>query len=207
MALESRLEWREVGWEGAGWGEVCMGEWKGVVGEGGSQELSFEVVGRSKLFGTVATVTHSFTLFSPITPSRSISSSLSSRQLTGPPPNCNPTLWDSSLNSLYGIQSFPSGLTLLPSSLRSSTFSITTKALSPCSSQGISKDILHPFTFNWTFFGPIPEGLADVNPYNWSMGSKLNIPSLYMEDRRAFPLNQPVRIQIRIILSFVIFFY
>ena len=180
--LETVLEWRDVGWIGAGWGEVCVEEWGEVVGE----ELSFEVEGRSVLFGTTAKSNYSFVVFS------SSSSSSSNRQIL----DCNPSLWDTSLENLYGIQTYPSGVQLLPSSFRSSPFTITTKALSPCTSIGMSKDILLPFKFNWTILDPIPDGLIDVNLNEWSMGSQLVIPREYLDDRTAFPLNQPVAIEV-----------
>ena len=53
-----------------------------------------------------------------------------------------------------------------------------------------------PFVFNWTFLEPIPEGLADVDPNDWSMGSRLVIPSEYIEDRESFPMNEPVTFQV-----------
>ena len=191
--LNSALEWRDVGWVGAGWGEVCVGKWEEVVRKRRRpmEELSFEVIGRSVLFGTVVRSTHTFTLSSSNT-----MTSLSRRQINPPESDCDPALWDTSVDGFYGIQTFPSGFKLLPPSLRSSPFTITTKTLSPCSSIGMVKDMLLPFVFNWTFLEPIPEGLADVDANDWSMGSRLVIPSEYMEDRESFPMNQPVTFQV-----------
>ena len=78
----------------------------------------------------------------------SFDATLSSSSSSSSSSSCS-SLWDPSPNSLYGIQTFPSGLSLLPSSLRSSSLTITTKALSFCEEIGKAKDILAPFTFNW----------------------------------------------------------
>ena len=198
--LNTALEWRNVGWAGAGWGEVCVEEWEALVRErrGPMEELSFEVIGRSVLFETVVRSTHTFVLFSSNNPTSS------SRQITPPESDCNPALWDTSVDGLYGIQTFPSAFKLLPPSLRSSPFTITTKTLSPCSSIGMVKEMLLPFVLNWTFLEPIPEGLADVDPNDWSIGSRLVIPSEYIEDRESFPMNEPVTFQV--LLLFVSFF-
>ena len=69
----------------------------------------FIISGRSILFDTVASSTYSFTI-SPSSSSRSLSSS-SSRQITTNI-TCSPTLWDSSPNTIYGIQTYPSGKSL-----------------------------------------------------------------------------------------------
>ena len=187
--LDIALEWRDVGWVGAGWGEVCVEEWNEVMGErrGTMEKLSFEVIGRSILFGTEARSNYEFVLSS---------SNRTSRHQVTSDSDCDPTLWDASADALYGIQTFPSGLKILPPSLRSSPFSISTKALSQCSSLGMSKDILPQFVFNWTFLEPIPEALADVDPNDWSLGSQLVIPSVHLENRKAFPVNEPVTIQV-----------
>ena len=191
--LDTVMEWRNVGWVGAGWGKVCvMEEWEGALGEreGEEREYQFEVEGVSVLFGTVATVNHTFIVSFP-------SSSSLSRQISAS--SCTPSLWDTSPFSIYGIQTYPSGLTLLPPLLRSSTLTITTKALSPCLDIGMSKDILAPFAFDWAFLEPIPEGLVDVNPNDWVIGGGgaiMMIPSLFLDDRGAFPMNEPVGIQV-----------
>ena len=184
--LEGLFEWEEVGWVGAGWGEVCVEDWGRLLEGEGEREFSFTVEGTSVLFGTVAQVNQSFIVSLPS------SSSSSSRQVS----SCSPSLWDSSPLSLYGIQTYPSGLSLLPPSLRTSPLSITAKALCPCSSVGMSKDILAPFTFNWTFMDPIPNGLADVDANDWANGGLLVMPKMFLEDRGAFPMNQPVGIQV-----------
>ena len=153
------------------------------------------------LFGSVATVSHSFTLsFS------SLESSSLSRQVVPEDPACSPSLWDTTAPNVYGIQMYPSNLQLLPSSLRSSPFTITTKTLSPCENIGMSKDFLLPFVFNWTFLDPIPGRLVDVDPNDWVAGGEgggavLIIPSLFLEDREAFPMNQSVGIQVNFFLS------
>ena len=183
-ALESVLEWKDVGWEGAGWGELCVEEW-GEAALEGEYEYTFAVEGQSVLFGSVATTTHSFRL-SSFGGSESTTDS-----------SCSPSLWDTTPNTLYGIQMYPSGLQLLPPSLRLSPFTVNAKALSPCSSIGMSKDILLPFDFNWTLLEPIPEGLLGVDLNDWSMGAQLVIPSSILEDRDAFPMNEPVGIKVR----------
>ena len=185
--LEGRMELEKVGWEGAGWGQVCVKEWGGIE----EREYEFVVEGRSVLFGTVTTTSHSFTL-TITSPSRSVSST--PRQISDP---CTPSLWDTTPN-IYGIQTYPSLLTILPSSLRSLPLTITTKALSPCESIGMSKDILLPFDFDWTFMDPIVDGLADVDPNDWAVagGGLLNIPVDLLENRDAFPMNQPIGIQV-----------
>ena len=183
ILLDSVIEWSDnVGWEGAGWGEFCVEEWGGLI----EKNYTFEVEGRSVLFGTIETAFHSFNLF--------ISSS-SSRQIED---TCSPSLWDITPNALYGIQTYPSNLQLLPASLRSTPLTITTKALSPCKNIGMAKDILLPFVLNWTFLEPIPDGLVNVDPNAWAVGGGgvLNIPYLFLEDRDAFPMNQPVGIQV-----------
>ena len=47
--------------------------------------------------------------------------------------------------------------------------------------------------------GPIPDGLADVDVNDWAVGGVLVVPSLYLEDRGAFPMDEPVGIQVFII--------
>ena len=200
------IEWRDVGWVGAGWGKVCVKEeWEGGLGEreGEEQEYQFEVEGVSELFGTVATVNHTFIVSFP-------SSSSLSRQISDF--SCAPSLWDTSPFSLYGIQTYPSGLVLLPPLLRSSTLTITTKALSPCLDIGMSKDILAQFSFDWVFLDPIPDGLVGVNANDWVTGggAVMRVPSLFLEDRRTFPMNEPVGIQVTFmyyLLLLLLFFF
>ena len=190
--LERVMELRAMGWEGAGWGKVCIENWEGLE-EG---EHNFVIEGRSVLYGAVATVSHSFNL-SFISPFPLL------HQATE---TCSPSLWDTSTN-LYGIQTYPSNVQLFPSSLRSFPFTITTKVLSPCENIGMSKDILLPFSFNWTFLEPVPAGLVDINPNDWFVegGAVLNIPSLYLQNRDAFPMDQPVGIEVCLIFYFAFF--
>ena len=188
--LKRALKWENVGWEGAGWGELCIEDW----GELDEKEYTFVVEGESVLFGTVATANHSFVV------SYSSSSSFPD-QIDD---SCSPLLWDTTPN-LYGIETYPSNLQLLPSSLRSFPFIITTKALSPCKNIGMSKDILIPMIFNWTFLDPIPDGLVGVDPNDWVLegGGIMNIPTFFLEDRGAFPLDKPVGIQVLCIFFFL----
>ena len=183
--LEGLLELKQEGWVGAGWAEVCIEGWEGVLVGGEKREFTFLVEGRSVLLGSVATTNQSFTVSLPSSPS-------SSRQLD----SCDPSLWDSTPSSLYGIQTYPSGLSLLPPSLRSFPLTIITKALSPCTSIGMSKDILAPFSMEWNLMDPIPEGLETIDINSWANGGVLVIPSLFLEDRDAFPMNEPVGIQV-----------
>ena len=196
--LNDLLIWNNVGWKGAGWGEVCIEDWGELIGELGEeirQEFSFEVEGTSILFGSVTNARHSFSVFFGNSSSSTPSSS-----------RCLPSLWDLTPDNIYGIQTYPSGNQILPPSLRSSPFTITTKALSPCLSIGMSKDILIPFTFDWSFLEPIPRPLLDVNLNDWSIGADLVIPSSILEDREAFPMDQPVGIQVIFFLPFSVFF-
>ena len=183
--LENSLQVRKKGWEGAGWGEVCVEDW-GEVGEAGN--YSFTVEGTSVLFGTVTAATHSFSL--------SFSHSLSSSRQATPTTQCLPSLWDTTIPPLYGLQLYPSGHTLLPPSLRSSPLTITTKALSPCPSIGMSKDILLPFDISWSFLGPNLDIFTSVDPNDWADGGQLVIPVSFLEDREAFPMNEYVGIQV-----------
>ena len=80
-----------------------MEEWEDLS-EG---NYDFTISGRSILFDTVASSTYSFTISSSSS-SRSLSSSSSSRQITTNS-TCSPTLWDSSPDTIYGIQTYPSG--------------------------------------------------------------------------------------------------
>ena len=192
--LQRLLVLKNVGWEGAGWGEVCVEDWEEGLGEEeGEKEFGFMVVGRSVLFDTTTTINQTFVVSFP-------PSSSSSRQL---PSSCDASLWDPSPLSLYGIQTFPSGVTLLPPSLRSSSLTITTKALSPCIDIGMSKDILTPFNFDWEFLTPVPEGLVGVDPNNWVVGggAVLTIPGEVLKDRESFPMNEPVAIKVIIFFS------
>ena len=201
LELEGVLEWTDIGWVGAGWGEVCVEDWERVIGEG-ERKLSFVVEGRSVLLGSVAVANYAFVV--------SLSSLSSTRQIQT---SCDPTLWDTSPNSLYGIQTFPSGISLLPPTLRFSPLTITTKALSPCSSIGMSKDILAPLTFKWSFLDPIPKGLVDVDANDWADGVLIVVPSEFLENRDAFPMDEPVGIQVRhyffifIWMSFFLLFF
>ena len=193
--LVGLLEWEEQGegkWEGEGRGKLCL------ESEGWDQlspgEYIFGVQGTSALFGSVVNASYSFTLSPSLSSSFrffSHSSRSSSRQ-----DNCNPNLWDNSPSSLYGIQTFPSGQTLLPSSLRSIPLTITTKALSPCPQVGMSKNILAPSTLKWSFISPIPSFFDDYNINDWAQGTKLVIPVQILENRDAFPMSIPVGIRV-----------
>ena len=96
----------EVGWMVAGRARVCVeGERWALLEE--EQTYTFEVQGISQLFGTAASASFTFVLSSSSS-SRSITRSTtshSSRQMS----SCDPSLWDESPSSLYGIQTFPSG--------------------------------------------------------------------------------------------------
>ena len=173
-----------------------MRDWRGLIGDRWEEIYRIRVVGRSILFGSVASTHQSFTVFPSSSPSKSPS--------TLP---CDPSLWDTSPDSLYGIQTFPSGLSLLPPSLRSSPLTIITKALSPCPSIGLSKDILAPFTFEWAFLDPIPEGLMGVDINDWADGGVLVVPSSILENRGAFPMNEPVFIGVSLSFLFFIFYF
>ena len=190
------LEWEEQGegkWEGEGRGKLCMEKegWDELsVGE-----YIFGVQGTSALFGSIANASYSMTL----SPSLSSSSSRSSRfssHFSSRQNNCNPNLWDNSPSSLYGIQTFPSGQTLLPSSLRSVPLTIATKALSPCPQVGMSKNILPPSTLKWSFISPTPSFFDDYDISDWAQGTQLIIPVEILENRDAFPMNVPVGIRV-----------
>ena len=47
----------------------------------------------------------------------------------------------------------------------------------------MSKDILAPAQFSWEFVGSVPEGLDDVDPNDWAVGTRLVIPSDVLVDR------------------------
>ena len=70
----------------------------------------------------------------------------------------------------------------------------------------MSKDILAPFEFDWAIMGPVPMGLADVDANDWAEGGLLVVPSLLMEDREAFPMNEAVGIQVGITIIFTYIF-
>ena len=184
VELGGMLEVEKRGWEGEGRGRVCGERWGEL--EGG-REYEFQVKGKSILFQTEAQT--SFSLF--LSPSPPLLPSSSSSCPT-------PSLWDSSLSSIYGIQTFPSSLTSLPSSLRSFPLTITTKALTPCEQTGMSKDILPPCSNHWFFPSAPPSGLADVDPNDWSInnGTQLVIPSMFLSNRDAFPAGKEVRISV-----------
>ena len=167
------MNFEAIGWVGVGKANICIqgSDW-GYFEPG---LYSFNVEARSALFQTTTFTSFSFTLTSPQ------SSSFLSRQ---EPASCDPSLWDSS-TSLYGIQTFPSGHNLFPSSLRSTPLTITTKALSPCPQIGFTKDILAPASFFWEFVGSVGDGVIDPN--NWLMGTKLVIPETILKDREIFP--------------------
>ena len=196
--LVGLLEWEEQGegkWEGEGRGKLCLE--KEGWGELSPGEYIFGVQGTSALFGSSVTAFYSFTLSSSL-PSSSHFSRFSrfSSHSSSFSSNCNPTLWENSPSSLYGIQTFPSGQTLLPSSLRSLPLTITTKALSPCPQVGMSKNILAPSTLKWSFISPTPSFFDDHNISDWAQGTKLIIPVQILENRDAFPMNVPVGIRV-----------
>ena len=179
------LELESTGWEGAGWGKVCLlAGWGEELGEG---DYGFVVEGVSNLYRTMAFTSFSFTVLPPLSSTSSPSPS---------PSSCSPNLWDPSSLSIYGIQTFPSGLTFLPSSLRSNPFHITTKSLSPCNSIQMSKDILPPAKIDWAFLDPIPLELNGVDPNDWANGTQLVIPESILLNRQAFPPNEPVGLQV-----------
>ena len=171
--LNSVLEWKEGEqgeWEGAGRGRVCLQEgWEQQGGEGlkGGKWYTFSVSGRSILFQTNTTISHSFFLSPSPTHSPSPSFTPSS---SSSPSSCNPSLFDSSPYSLYGIQLYPSLTTPLPPSLRSVPLSLSTKALSSCGEIGMSKDILAPFEVFWEFLSPFDGGKLDIN--DWANGTR-----------------------------------
>ena len=171
--LNSVLEWEEEGqgeWEGAGRGRVCLREgWEQQGGEGliGGKWYTFSVSGMSILFQTNTTISHSFFLSPSPTHSPSPSSTPSS---SSSPSSCDPSLFDSSPYSLYGIQLYPSLTTPLPPSLRSVPLSLSTKALSSCGEIGMSKDILAPFKVFWEFLSPFDRGELDIN--DWANGTR-----------------------------------
>ena len=179
------FRWESVGGEGSGKEKLCLeGEEWGALGVG---EYEFTVQGTSALFGTTTNASYSF----------SISSSESSRSSLRQENNgCDPTLWDDSPSSIYGIQTFPSGQTLLPSTLRSTPLLITAKALSPCSEIGMSKSILPPSTLSWSIVGRVPLGLVGVDINDWAEGTQLTIPVSYLQNRDAFPINETVGFQV-----------
>ena len=179
-----------VGWEGAGKAEVCIegGSW-GQLSVG--QNYTFQVVGTSVLFGTTATSSFTFTLSSSSF-SRSLLSSSSRQEMT----NCDPFLWDPSPSSLYGLQTFPSGTTILPPSLRYVPLTITTKALSPCAQNGMSKDILAPSNFTWEFIGVGGSGGIEIDLNEYANGTRLVIPQEILENRDIFPPNEPVGVTV-----------
>ena len=187
------LEWEKQGegkWEGEGRGKLCME--KEGWDELSPGEYVFGVQGTSALFGRLANSSSSFTL----SPSLSSSMRTSSRSSSSRQNNCKPNLWDNSPSSLYGIQTFPSGQTLLPSSLRSVPLTITTKALSPCPQVGMSKNILPPSTLKWSFISPTPSFFDDYDISDWAQGTQLIIPVQILENRDAFPMNVPVGIRV-----------
>ena len=194
--LERVLEVEREGWEGAGRGKICVGEegWEDLESE---REYEVEVEGTSELFGTQRVASFLFYLSAP--PSRSSSSS--SRQITSPSPSpscSSSSLWDISPYSLYGLITYPSGLTTLPSSLRSIPLTITTKALSSCPTTHPAKDILPPGSFSYSF-NPLPlpsSPLVDTDPNDWASGTTITIPPSILEDRDAFPVDEPVGIRV-----------
>ena len=190
------LEWEdgEGRWEGEGRGKLCMEKegWEELsVGE-----YVFGVQGTSNLFGSIANASYSFTLSPSFSSSRFSRFSPSSRSSSSRQEKCDPSLWDNSPLSLYGIQTFPSGQALLPSSLRSTPLIITTKALSPCQTVGMAKNILPPSTLSWSFIPPFPSFFDDFNISDWAQGTKLTIPVQILENRDAFPMNVPVGIRV-----------
>ena len=196
--LVGLLVWEEEGegkWEGEGRRKVCM-EKEGLE-ELSPGEYVIDVQGTSALFGSVANASYSFIL-SPSSRSFSLSSHSSSFFSSSSQRDnyCNPDLWDNSPLSLYGIQTFPSGQTLLPSSLRSIPLTITAKALSPCPQIGMSKNILPPSTLEWSFISPTPSFFDNYNISDWARGTKLIIPVQILENRDAFPMKVPVGIRV-----------
>ena len=182
--LEGVLEFESLGWVGMGKGELCVKNSSWVELDEGNQ-YSFEVIGRSVLFDRIASTNFSFTLLphpSPLTRQSSTS--------------CDPSLWNFSPSSVYGIQTFPSGLTILPPSLRSYPLVINAKALSPCSQIGMSKDILAPSSIVWRFDEAIPEGLVGQNPNDWANGTQMVVPTELLLDRGAFPPNVVVNLKV-----------
>ena len=190
VGLDGLLDLELMGWEGAGWGKVCLRSgWDSDLGEG---QYGFVVDGMSVLYDTLASASFSFTVLPRV------SSSVSPSPSPSPSGSCTPDLWDDSPVSVYGVEIFPGGLTFLPSSLRSSPLHITTKALSPCSIIEMSKDILSPSMIRWTFVSPIPVGLVGVDPNDWTNGTQMVIPQEILEDREAFPPNEGVGIQVNV---------
>ena len=171
--------------EQEGWEELGEGEYEMIVR------------GTSVLFGMSTNATYSISVSPPLSPIASRDHNPTSAHIITRQTNnntCNPFLWDNSPLSLYGIQTFPSGSTVLPPSLRTTPLIITAKALSPCEEVGMSKDILPPSVLTWRFLDPVPEGLDGVEIDDWVVGTQLIVPVLFLEDRNAFPVNEPVGI-------------
>ena len=180
------LTLENIGWVGMGKARACIAG-NNFEKLDSDQFYAFNIQGTSVLFKTTTSASFTFHLSS----SKLFSSRFSPRQTI----TCDPSLWDSSPTSLYGIQTFPSGHTLLPPSLRSSPLVITTKALSPCPQIGMSKDILMSSSFFWEFLGELG---GDLNPNDWVRGTKLVIPETILKDRDVFPPNQPVALQVTV---------
>ena len=193
------LSWELVQWEGSDEGIVCLegDEWSQL----GNGDYEFVVEATSVLFGTATDASYSFSISHSDSGgelSRSVGllySDVISRQQQQND-ECNPDLWNNSVSSIYGIQTFPSGQTLLPPTLRSTPLIITTKALSPCVEVGMSKNILPPSNLTWSFLPPISSGLVGVDIESWIDGTKLAIPVSYLENREAFPMNEAVGISV-----------
>ena len=177
--LEEVLEWEERGWVGEGRGRVCLNR-TGALEEG--REYMFSIRGESMLYEVEGSANFSFFVHR--------SSSLSSP---------SSSLWDPSPFSLYGIVLSPYLPRLLPPSLRSLPLLLTTHALSSSSFQ-TSKDILPFASFDWEFLDPVPEGLANVDPNDWSNGTTMVIPSSTLQQRTAFPIGETVKV--RVIVDF-----
>ena len=153
---------------------------------------TFHIQGTSNLFDTTTTTSFSFTLSSPPPLPSSLSRQIvTNRQTITNSSSCDSSLWDPSLFDVYGIQTYPSGLTLLPPSVRYSPLTITTKALSLCDENGFSKDILSPATFQWEFVSNDTNINDNVEINDWKRGTMLIIPSDILTDRDIFPPNVP----------------
>jgi len=106
-----------------------------------------------------------------------------------------PSLWDSEATSIYGIESYPSGLVYLPSSVREVSFTITVKALTGCDSIDSQREILSQGDLSWELVG------VGVDANDFSSGTQLTIPSSLLSSRSAFPVGEPVGVVAKLVLE------
>ena len=127
------------------------------------------------------------------------------RQESSELPPCSEQLWSSSPLSLYGLRTYPSGHSYLPSSIRNEGLTVILKALTPCEELDFSKDILPESNASWSFVDlssslppPLPQPLSADE---YTSGTRLYLPPSLLTT--TFPPSTPIHLSVSLSIPFL----